>query len=252
MKKASILLALVFAPVALAQNAQLEILCSNGYKSAMEKLLPAAQKAAERKVHVQYGTSANLKQTIQSGVPFDITILSAQVLDDLEKSGQIAAGSKVDLASSGIGIAVRSGKPKPDVQSTQAVKQLLESAKAVSYVPVGASTPELMKMFDSMGIKKDVQKKAILQPGADQNMKSVADGQADLAFGLVSEIVSVPGVQLAGPLPSEFQKQVVLSAGIATVSQNREAANKFIKALTTASAAKTIKMIGLDAITVEK
>jgi molybdate transport system substrate-binding protein len=245
-------LALLLAPFAFAQNADLHVLCSNGYKAAMEKLLPAAEKAAGRKVHVEYGTSANFKQTIQSGTAFDLTILSTQVLDDLTKSGEIAAGTKMDLASSGIGIAVRAGKPKPDVASTQAVKQMLESAKAVSYVPVGASTPEIMKMLDSMGIKKDVQKKAILAPGAEKNMESVADGQADVAFGLVSEIVPAPGVQLAGPLPAEFQKPVVLSAGIATVSKNREAATKFIKALTTASAAKTIKTVGMDPVTAEK
>ena len=83
-------------------------------------------------------------------------------------------------------------------------------------------------------------------------MASVAAGQVDVAFGLVSEIVPAPGVQLAGAFPPEFQKRIIMTAGISSSTKNRDAANAIIKSLASAAAAATIKATGLDPITKEK
>jgi molybdate transport system substrate-binding protein len=235
-----------------AQDTEIRVLCSNGFGAAMHKLLPQAERAAGRKVKLQLGSSASFKTSIEGGEPFDLAILTPQIIDDLINAGKIAAETKVDLATSGIGVAVRAGQPKPDVTTADAIKKTLQAAKSVGYVPVGASTPPLIAMLTSLGIKQEVQRKAALQPGAEQSMKSVADGEVEVAFGLISEIVPAPGVQLAGPLPPEFQKRIGLAAGIASSTKNREAANKFIKSLTTAAAAPALKATGLDPIAKEK
>jgi molybdate transport system substrate-binding protein len=236
---------------ATAQN-ELRVLCSNGFGAAMRKLLPQAERAAGRKVNVQFGTSATFRTSIEGGAPFDLAILTPQIIEDLTKAGKIEAGTKVDLATSGIGVAVRAGQPKPDIATADAMKKTLQAAKSVGYVPVGASTPPLIAMLTSLGIKQEVQRKAALQPGAEQSMKSVADGEVEIAVGLISEIVPAAGVQLAGPLPPEFQKRIGLAAGISGSTKNREAANKFIKSLTSAAAGPAIKATGLDPIAKEK
>jgi len=107
-------------------------------------------------------------------------------------------------------------------------------------------------MFNTLGIGDEVQKKVLYQPGADQNMASVANGQAELSFGLVSEIVPVPGVQLAGPLLPEFQKPVIMSAGIGSSAKNRKAVEKIIKSLTSAASAPTIQSTGMDPVAKKK
>ena len=141
---------LLAAQVADAQDAEIHILCSNGFRAAMEKLLPQAEHAAGRPVKVEFGASANFKRSIEGGAPFDLAIVTPQIVEDLIKEGKIAAGTKVDLASTGIGIAVRAGRPKPDVSSAQAVKQMLLGAKSVGYVKVGAGTPAIVDMLNSL------------------------------------------------------------------------------------------------------
>jgi molybdate transport system substrate-binding protein len=77
-------------------------------------------------------------------------------------------------------------------------------------------------------------------------MAAIAGGKNDLAFALIGEIVPAPGVQLAGPFPPEFQRPIVMSAGIASSTRNRAAVDKIVKWMTSAEAAPAIKATGLD------
>jgi molybdate transport system substrate-binding protein len=240
------------AQIAAAQDAGIRILCSNGFKAAMQKLQPELEHSTGRRMNVTFGTSTKIKGSIESGEAFDLAILTSEIVRDLSQEGKIAAGTAVDIASSGIGIAVRAGAPKPDVSTPAAVKQTLLKAKSIAYVKAGASAPSIENMFSSLGISDAVQKKVVFEPGADQNMASVAGGQNELSFGLVSEIVPVPGVQLAGPVPTEFQKPIVMSAGISASTKNRKAVEQIVKSLTSAASAPAIQATGMDPIAKKK
>jgi len=233
---------------AAAQDTEIRILCSNGFRGALQKLLPEYEHSMGRRLNVQFGASAAFKRSIEGGAPFDLTILTPQIVEDLIKEGKIAEGTAVDLASSGIGVAVGAGTPKPDVSTAEAIKQTLLRSKSIGYVKEGASSPAIVSMLDRLGISEDVQRKTAFQAGAEQSMASLAQGQTDVAFALISEIVPAPGVQLAGPLPAEFQKRITLSAGIASSTKNRDAASEIIKRLTSLAAATAIKATGLDPI----
>ena len=251
---ATCLPAFILAPTesVAAQDTEIRIICSNGIRAAVEKLLPEYERSMGRSIKVQFGASAVLKRSIEGSAPFDLAILSAPVIADLIKEGKIAEGTGVDLASSGIGIAIRAGMAKPDVTTAQAIKQTLLRSKSIGYVKEGAGTPAIVNMLDRLGISANLQSKTVLQPGAEQSMASVADGQIEIAFALISEIVPAPGVQLAGPIPPEFQKRIIMTAGISSSTKNREAANQIIKSLTSAAAATTIKAAGLDPIAKQK
>jgi molybdate transport system substrate-binding protein len=236
------------AQTMLAQDAEIRVFCSNGFRSAMEKLSPEAERISGRRMKIEFGPSANFRKSIEAGEPFDLTILTPQIIEDLIKEGKIAAGTKVDLASSGIGVAVRAGRAKPDISSAVAIKKMLLNAKSIGYVKVGAGTPAVLDMFNGLGISKDVESKTVLQEGAGPSMKSIASGQVDVAFGLISEIIPAPGVQLAGPIPPEFQRRIIMSSGIAASTKNREAASAIVKSLTSAAAATAIQSTGLEAI----
>lgn len=227
-------------------DTEITILCSNGLRAAMEKLLPEYERTMGRRMKVQFGASATFKRSIEAGEPFDLAILTPQLIEDLIKQGKIAAGTAVNIASTGIGVAVRAGSPKPDVATPEAMKQTLLKAKSIGYVKEGASAAAIVSMLDRLGIGNEVQHKIVFQPGAGPSMASVAGGQTDLAFALISEILSVPGVQLAGPFPPEFQKPIIMSAGIASSTRNRAVVDKIVKSLTGAEASTTIKATGLD------
>jgi molybdate transport system substrate-binding protein len=233
--------------IARAQDTEVRILCSNGFRAAMEKLMPESEGAA-RGIKIQFGASANFKKSIEGGDPFDLLIVTPQIIADLTKEGKIAPGTAVDLASSGVGLAIRTGLPKPDVANAPTMKRTLLAAKSVGYVKVGAGTPAILETLNGLGISDDIQRKTVFQPGAEESMADVASGRVDVAFALISEIVSAPGVQLAGPLPLEYQKRIVMTAGIASSSKNREAVNRIITSLTSAASAPAIKAAGMDPI----
>ncbi len=242
------LLVLLLPLAAPAQDTGIRVLCSNGFRAAMEKLLPQVKSAIGGPVNVQFGASANFKSSIEGGEAFDLIIVTPQVIGDLAKEGKIAAGTQTDLASSGVGIAVRAGRPKPDASTADAIKRMLLDAKSIGYVKVGAGTPAILDLLNRLGISADVERKTVFQSGAEQSMKNLADGRIEVAIALISEILPAPGVQLAGPFPPEFQRRIIMSAGIASSTKNRAACEKIIKSLTSARAAVTIKTAGLDPI----
>ncbi len=200
-----------------AEDTRIRILCSNGIRAAVEKLLPDYERGMGRSMKVQF-----------------------------------AEGTGVDLAGTGIGIAVRAGLPKPDLTKREAIKQMLLRSKSIGCVKEGASTPAIVSMLNALGISEDVQRKTVFQPGAERSMASVAEGQIDVAFALISEILPAPGVQLAGPFPPEFQKRIIMTAGISSSTRNRDVASEIIQSLTSAAAAATIKATGLDPVVKEK
>ena len=246
------LLILLASGVAPAQDAHVQVLCSNGFRAALEKLTPAAERAIGHKINVKFGTSASFKQAIEGGEQFDLVIVTPQIVEDLIKDGKIADGTKVDLASTGEGMAVRAGRKKPDVSSAQAMKQTLLQLKSIGVVKVGAGTPAVVDMLNRLGITDQVQPKIVYQEGADQSMSNLASGKVEAAFGLISEVASVPGVLYAGPLPDEFQRKIFMTAGISSSAKNRKAAEGIIQSFTSAAAAESIKKAGLEPAAGEK
>ena len=51
-------------------------------------------------------------QKMAAGESYDLVIISSTELDELIRQGKIVSGSRVDLAKSGIGVAVRAGAPQ--------------------------------------------------------------------------------------------------------------------------------------------
>lgn len=239
-------LALLATQTTPAQETELHVVCSNGFRAAMEKLLPRAERAAGRKVNIEFGASRNLKESIDQGKAFDMLIVTPQVIDELIKEGKVSAGTKTDLAASKLGVAVRAGARKPAVGTAQAIKRTLLAAKSIGYVKVGAGTPAFLDMFEKLGITNALRDKTVFQAGAGESMKNLAAGKIDIALALISEIVHVPGVELAGRIPEEFQRPVVMTAAIASATKNREACERFIHALTGPSAGAPIREAGME------
>ena len=112
----------------------------------------------------------------------------------------------------------------------------------------GASGIHFEKILDRLGIAKEIKAKSILNARAatTPNAEIVAHGGAELGIQLISEIVSVPGAELLGPLPAELQTMTVISAGIVTTTSEPDAARALFKFLTSPVAATVIKATGME------
>ena len=125
------------------------------------------------------------------------------------------------------------------------------AAKSIVYTDPaigGASGSYFDKALDRLGIANEIKAKSILNARAatTPNAEIVARGDAELGIQLISEIVSVPGAELLGPLPAELQTINVISAGIVTTASEPDAARTLLKFLSTPAAASVIKAAGME------
>jgi molybdate transport system substrate-binding protein len=229
-----------------AQAAEIRVLASNGIKAAVEDLKPKFEKASGDTLSVDFSTAATLKERIDKGEAFDLAILTDEVVDALIKSGAVASSTRTELARVGIGVGFRKGAAKPDVRTTASLKQALLKSKSIAYTGNGATRPYIDKMFAALGIAHEIEAKARLT-GAGQAPASVGKGESEIVVTLISEILPEPGVELAGPLPADFQTYLGFSAATGAKSAKAPAAQALIKFLDGPAAAAVYKAKGMEA-----
>ena len=231
--------------------AQLNVLISGGFSGPYEKVLPEFERTTGIKVVTGSGSSQGTgPQTIASqlarGVPADVVILSREGLTELIAAGRIISGTDVDLARTPLGVAVRTGAPKPDVSTVEAFKQVIVNARAVA-VPSSTSGIFLKdEILPRLGIADKVNVKAT--PRGTGATAMVAAGEADIAVMPVSEIVHAPGVELAGTIAEEIQLNQVFAAAVVTGSKQIEAANRLIAFLASERAFVAIQSGGMEPV----
>ena len=76
----------------------------------------------------------------------------------------------------------------------------------------------------------------------------VAKGEIEMQIGQITEIAIAPGVDLAGPLPSEIQNTTLMAAGIITTSKAPDAARAFIGFISSPSAVAVLKASGFQPV----
>jgi molybdate transport system substrate-binding protein len=229
-----------------AQESALRVLASNGVKAALEQLQSEVERHAGGRVEITFGTSASTKQQIAAGNAFDVAILTKDVIDELASAGQIVAASRTPLGRSGIGIGMRAGAKKPEISTPEAVKRTLLSARSLTWASDGASRPHITRMLEMLGIADAVAPKALLEQGSVRAAGRVTSGDADFIITLISEIVPVPGLELVGPLPAEFQNYVAFAAGIGTKARNVETGRALIAFLSSPGASPVFTAKGID------
>src|SRR5438874_13672145 len=120
--------ALLFAGSASA--AEVRVMISGGLTAAYKELVPEFERLTGHKVLTAYGPSMGttvnaIPMRLERGEPADVLIMVGYALDELAKKGKVSAGTSVDLVKSPIAVAVKSGTPKPDISTPDALKRAL-------------------------------------------------------------------------------------------------------------------------------
>ena len=168
------------------------------------------------KVAIQAMGGVDAAKRVREGEPADIVILASGPMAKLEAEGHLAPGSVKGFTRSGMAIAVRSGAPKPDIDSGEAVKAAVMAAKAVCY-STGPSGDHLLQLCAGWGIAADDPRLVKAPPGIPVGT-FVAEGKADLGFQQLSELIHVKGIEVLGLLPPEIQNVTVFAAGVSSMS----------------------------------
>jgi molybdate transport system substrate-binding protein len=235
-----------------AGAAEVRVMISGGFSAAYNALVPEFERATGHTVITAYGPSMGtttnaIPVRLERGEPADVLILVGYALGDLIKQGKVVPDSRVDLVKSKIGVAVKSGAPKPDISSADALKRALLAAKSVAYSDSASGVYVSTEMFERLGIANEMKDKAKKIP-ATPVAEIVAHGDAEIGLQQISELKAVAGIDIVGPLPDELQKIAVFSAGIASVSKEPGAGRALIKFLASPAASAAIIKSGLEPI----
>jgi molybdate transport system substrate-binding protein len=230
-----------------ANAAEIKVLASGAIKEAANELFPQFEKASANKVTVTWAGTVDIKKKIAAGEVYDLVIVASTELDAFMKDGKFVAGSKVDLVRSSVGIAVKAGAPKPELNSGEDLKKALLAAKSVGY-STGPSGVYIQSLFEKMGIADQIKTKAkVTGPGVPV-ASVIRDGSAEIGFQQVSELIHEQGIDFIGPIPADVQKITVFSSAVPTGAKAQLEAKALQKFLTAPAAAPTIKKHGLERI----
>jgi molybdate transport system substrate-binding protein len=234
----------LFFSLAVANAADIKVLSSTGLKAVLEELGPQYEKATGNKLVLTTGSAASIKSQIDQGATFDVVIVTPPLMDGLAASGKIDPGTRAIIARSGLGVSLRAGAPKPDVTTPDALKQTLLNANSIGFNGQGASRAGTEAMFGKLGIADAIKPKIkLLQNSAPL---SVAKGEVELALSPISEIIGVPGVELAGPVPVDYQSYLVLAGAVSATESNADSAKQLIRFLTGPSVLPVLKAKGME------
>ena len=180
----------------------------------------------------------------QAGEPFDLLITGSDPLGEWIRDGKIAAETRTEIARSGIGVEVRTGSPKTDISTVDGFKRALLNAKSIAYLKVGSGV-HLDGVLARLGMNKVIESKTV-RPDSDIVSELVAKGEVEIGMVVITQILTTPGVDLVGPLPSELQSYVTFVAGISSESKAPAGASQLIKFLLGPIATAVIKSQGME------
>ena len=193
----------------------------------LQELFDEYQRKTDVVVAIESVGGIDAAKRVQAGEPFDIVVLASDAIDKLAGSGRVMAGSKVDVALSGVAIAVRAGASRPAIDSEDALKQTVRSARTVGY-STGPSGVALQKLFERWGIADEIKARIVqAHPGIPVG-SMVADGSVELGFQQLSELLHVDGIDVLGALPDAVRITTTFSAGVCSASPHPDDARRLL------------------------
>jgi molybdate transport system substrate-binding protein len=173
---------------------------------------------------VRFDATQAILKLIAEGEHADLLILTGEAMDELERQGRI--GRSAELGSSGVGLAVRAGAPRPEIDTVEALTRSLLAAESVAHSRVGASGIYFAGLLKHLGIAHRLKKIVIVEKGPVGVV--VASGGAQIGVQQLCELAPVAGIDIVGPLPGEAQKVTRFCAGVAKAAKNPASAAALI------------------------
>jgi molybdate transport system substrate-binding protein len=251
---AVIAVVLLFARVGVAAD-EIRVMTSGAFTAAYLELAPEFERATGHRLvteAISMGTGpTGIAARLERGEAIDVVIVADADLERFTAAGLIRPGTRVDLARSAIGMAVRRGAAKPDIGSVEALKRALLEAKSIAYSASVSGTYLSTELFQRLGIADRVLPKSRRIEGGERVGAVVARGEAEIGFQQISELLPVDGIDFVGPLPTDVQRVTIFAAGVGTGSKIPAVATTFIDFLASSAAIGVIRKSSLDPVATE-
>ncbi len=225
---------------------------SGGFTAAYQVLGPKFASATGNTIDTTLGPSMGkspeaIPNRLSRGETADVVIMVGYALDDLIKAGKVLPDSRVELADSRIGMVVRDGASKPDISSVESLKQTLLHAKSIAYSDSASGVYIERELFKQLGIEEQIKQKARMIPRIPV-ASVVANGEYEVGFQQVSELLPVKGATFVGKIPESLQSVTRFAAGIPVTSSNPKEAKALIDYLASPEVQPEVRATGLDSV----
>lgn len=245
LKSVAILMSAAFMMTSASlQAAELKVIAGGSMTASMNALAAPFEKATGHKLSIHFDSTPNIIARVNSGTPFDVVVVPADVFKDAAARARFAVGPNTDIARVGYGVIVRAGAPKPDISTPDNFKKALLAAPSIAFLPASAAGAYVTKVFERLGIAEDMKAKTKVQAAPAQIASAVAKGEAELGVFLTNVLVA-PGVELVGPFPGELPQELVFTSAVAADTKEADAAKALINYLKTPEATAIIKAAGM-------
>ena len=212
---------------------------------AVRNLAGRYEAAGGARIDADFAPTLGLLDRLRDGEAADVVILTREGLDDLAAKGTVVADSRVDLARSFVGIAVKAGAEHPDIATEAALRATLLGARSVAYSRIGASGIFFAQLIERMGIASEINARATITPSGFTAERLVT-GEAALAVQQISELKQVAGAEVIGPIPLDLQSPAVFSAGRLAASKRVVQSDALLKYLASPEVAPMLRESGLE------
>ena len=215
--------------------ADIKVMSAGAVEPMVRQLGPAFETESGHRLDLHFGTAGALRARLESGEGADLVILPAAVIAALERAGVLVPGSAQDLGRTVTGVCVKEGAAAPDISTPEAFKVALLKARGIAYSDPqagGSSGNYFAGLLQKLGIADAMAAKSVLGKRGYEVAQAVADGRAELGTTFISEILTVKGVRVIGPLPGELYHANTYTAAIPAKSTQHAAALALLRVLT--------------------
>lgn len=209
------------------------------------EMIAQFEKTSPHRVALESVGGLDAAKRVRAGEPLDVVVLAREVIDDLIGAARIVEGSRVDVAVSAIGVAVRSGTPHPDISSADGVRAAVLAARRIGY-STGPSGQYLARLFASWDPDGRLKDRITVAPVGVPVGSLVARGDIDLAFQQLSELGG-DGIDVVGQLPPDIQMMTTFSGGVARASAQPDAARALLAFMASPALTPIKREHGMDA-----
>jgi molybdate transport system substrate-binding protein len=217
-------------------------------RQLLAQLAAAYRAQSGQAVQVESIGGLDAARRVKAGEAFDLVFLANDTIDQLIAAGHVLPGSRVDLAHSGVAVAVRAGAPQPDISTADALRRAVLAAPMVGY-STGPSGVAVVQLLERWGIADALQGRLVQSAPGVPVATLVARGEVALGFQQLSELLGQPGIDVLGPLPRAVQITTTFSGGICSTSTQPLAAQGFLQFLASPLADAAKRAQGMEPIT---